>query len=69
MYYYIEAKYKDSIEHCFHFQRYIICSRSHITNYEQCLFKSVYSKFKVSIKRLDDPKVLRIRRQQTLIRN
>ena len=65
----IEEECKDGVEHCPHPPRCIVCSGPHITSYEQCPFRPVYSKLKGSIKRPDGPEVLRIRGQQKPVRN
>lgn len=65
----IEDECKDGVEHCPHPPRCIVCSGPHITSYEQCPLRPVYSKLKGSIKRPDGPEVLRIRGQQKIVRN
>lgn len=64
-----EEECKDGTGQCPHPPRCIVYNGPHITSYEQCPLRPVYSKLKGSIKRPDGPEVLHTRGQQKLVRN
>ncbi len=63
-----EDECKDSLETFPHPPKCIVCNGSHTADFEHCLLKPIYSKPKVSIKRLGRADVSQIREQQKLIR-
>lgn len=60
MYCYTEKEFKYSVENCPYLSKCIVCSEPYITSYEKYMLRSIYSKFKRSIKWLNGPEVLQI---------